>query len=47
MKDVYGIYSCKFTEDNLQIIHRHLKQEMLLLEEKFAYNLNILSNLDN
>lgn len=25
-KDVYGIYSCKFTEDNLQIIHRHLKQ---------------------
>lgn len=25
-KDVYGIYSCKFTEDNLQIIHRHLAQ---------------------
>lgn len=24
LRDVYDIYSCKFTEDNLEIMHRHI-----------------------
>lgn len=30
-KDVYGIYSCKFTENNLEIMHEHILQEKSLL----------------
>lgn len=45
-RDVYGIYSCKFTEENLEIMHRHITQEKILLEERFRENESILSELD-
>lgn len=44
-RDVYGIYSCKFTEDNLEIMHRHITQEKILLEERLSENEKIQKGL--
>ena len=30
-KDVYDIYSCKFTDNNLEIMHKHTNKEKQLL----------------
>lgn len=46
LRDVYDIYSCKFTEDNLEIMHRHAIKENQLLTEKYEENDKYLSKLN-